>query len=196
MTSGLQSHAFEMLIPSVGARLTRRTSSLHAVAHRSVIRSRAGVGAIHPSCWRYALALSRHYNSTQPVAPSVSSSARVCLRTRTNDKQEPTSIDPPNPTYRGPKSADPRSYLIKPREPTILSHKEYHEISSTNLLLPLVVRLPLPNHKPRSYPNSSSRVIVFDYARSSRALGYRKVQHRIGRGIVELSAPRGETGEA
>ena len=40
------------------------------------------------------------------------------------------------------------SYLIKPREPTVLSHKEYHEISSTNLLLPLVVRLPFQNDKP------------------------------------------------
>ena len=31
------------------------------------------------------------------------------------------------------------SYLIKPREPTVLSHKEYHELSSTNLLLSAVV---------------------------------------------------------
>jgi len=39
-------------------------------------------------------------------------------------------------------------YLTKPKEPIVLSHKEYHEISSTNLLLPLVVRLPLPNDTP------------------------------------------------
>jgi len=31
------------------------------------------------------------------------------------------------------------SHLVEPREPTILSHKEYHELSSTNLLLPAVV---------------------------------------------------------
>jgi len=31
------------------------------------------------------------------------------------------------------------SYLIKPREPTVLSHKEHHEISSTNLILSVTV---------------------------------------------------------
>jgi len=34
-------------------------------------------------------------------------------------------------------------YLVKPKEPTVLGHKKYHEISSTNLLLGLTVR-PLP----------------------------------------------------
>ena len=46
------------------------------------------------------------------------------------------------------------AYLIKPREPTVLSHKEYHELSSTNLLVPLVVRLLLLNGIPRSYADS------------------------------------------
>jgi len=32
------------------------------------------------------------------------------------------------------------SHLVKPKEPTILSHKEYHEISSANLLLFMTVR--------------------------------------------------------
>jgi len=37
------------------------------------------------------------------------------------------------------------TYLVKPREPTVLSHKEYHEISPTNLLLSAIVRPSLPN---------------------------------------------------
>jgi len=45
----------------------------------------------------------------------------------------------------------------------------------------------------QSYANSWSRGTAFDYARSSRALGCQKVQHRLGRGIVELPAPRRET---
>ena len=47
----------------------------------------------------------------------------------------------------------------------------------------------------QSYANSWSRGTVFDCAHSSRALGRRKVQHRTDRGIVELSAPRGEAGQ-
>jgi len=39
-------------------------------------------------------------------------------------------------------------YLIKPREPTVLSHKEYHELSSGNLTLSAVVRLPFLNDVP------------------------------------------------
>ena len=37
------------------------------------------------------------------------------------------------------------NYLIKPKEPTILSHKEYHELSSPNLMLSAVVRQQFPN---------------------------------------------------
>jgi len=180
-----------MPIPSVGARLARAS-----LAYGSIARTRAGVGAMHPFCWRYALGPSRRYDSTLRVAPSVSSSARVCLRTRANGEQQPIPPNPPNSIHRGSKSSDPCSYFIKPREPTILSHKEYHEISSTNLLLPLVVRLPLPNDTPQSDVNPSSRGIVFDRAHSSRALEYRKVQYRTGRSIVKLSPPCGETGQA
>ena len=36
-------------------------------------------------------------------------------------------------------------YLVKPTEPTILSHKEYHEVSSINLLLSWTVSLQLQN---------------------------------------------------
>ena len=38
------------------------------------------------------------------------------------------------------------SYLIKPREPTVLSYKEYHELSSTNLLLSMAVSPPQTTH--------------------------------------------------
>jgi len=41
-----------------------------------------------------------------------------------------------NPESRASEMA---SYLIKPREPTVLSHKEYHELSSSNLQLSSVV---------------------------------------------------------
>lgn len=34
------------------------------------------------------------------------------------------------------------NYLVKPREPTVLSHKERYEISSTDLLLSFMVRPP------------------------------------------------------
>ena len=44
-------------------------------------------------------------------------------------------------------------YLVKPREPTVLSHKEYHEVSSTNLLLSLAVRPPFLSDILRSYAN-------------------------------------------
>ena len=87
------------------------------------------------------------------------------------------------------------SYFIKPKEPTVLNHKEYHELSSTNLMVSEVVSLPLSNDVPRSDANSWPRAIGFDCPRDSRDLGPRKIQHRTGRCIVELSAPHGETGE-
>ena len=89
------------------------------------------------------------------------------------------------------------SYLIKPREPTVLSHKEYHELSSTNLLLSTAVspRPPLPNITLRRYTNPRSCATGLHRPHNSRDLGHRKVQPRIGRGIVELSAPCGETSE-
>ena len=46
------------------------------------------------------------------------------------------------------------SYLIKPREPTVLSHKEHQELSSTNLLLSMEVSPPLPNSTLRRHTNS------------------------------------------
>ena len=42
------------------------------------------------------------------------------------------------------------SYLVKPRESTVLSHKKYHEISSPNLLLSWTVGPPLPGDIHRS----------------------------------------------
>ena len=87
------------------------------------------------------------------------------------------------------------SYLIKPDEPTILNHKEYHELSSTDLLPSVVVSPRLPNHIPQCCANSWSRGTVLDCLRNSRALGCRKVQRRLGRGIVELPDPRGETSQ-
>jgi len=182
-----------MPILLVGSRLAR-ASSLHAVAHGSVRRTYAGAGAMHPSYWRHVLDPSRRYNSTRRVAPSVSSSARASLRIRANGEQEQFPFRPPNPTHHGSKSSDPCSYLIKPREPTVLSHKEYHELSSTNLLLALVVRPPIPNDMSRSYANPWSCGIVFDCSHNPRALGCRKVQYRTGRDVVELSASRGKTG--
>jgi len=49
-----------------------------------------------------------------------------------------------------------QSYLVKPREPTVLSHKEYHEISSTNLLLSRVVSPPLPNDTLKTHADTRS----------------------------------------
>ena len=40
-------------------------------------------------------------------------------------------------------------YFVKPREPTVLNHKGYHELSSTNLVV-ILVRSPSPNDRPRS----------------------------------------------
>ena len=89
------------------------------------------------------------------------------------------------------------NYLIKPREPTVLSHKEYHELSSTNLMLPSVVRLPLPHYVvPEVYADPLSCATDCDRPRNSRDPGYRKVQRCTERGIVELSAYDGETCEA
>ena len=127
-----------MPIPSVGLRLAL-TSSLHAVAYGSVIRTRGGVGVMRPSCWRHVPGPSMYHNSTGRVAPSVSGSARANLGTGANGEYELIPLDPPNSIPCDSKSSDPRNYLIKPKEPTVLSHKEYHEISSTNLLLPLAV---------------------------------------------------------
>ena len=87
------------------------------------------------------------------------------------------------------------SYLIKPREPTVLSHKEYHELSSTNLMVSEVVCLPLPNDISRSYADFWLCAIGFDRPCDSRDLGYRKVQCCTERGIDQFSTPRGETGE-
>ena len=87
------------------------------------------------------------------------------------------------------------SYFIKPREPTVLSPKEYHEISPTNLLLSAAVRLSLPNDVSCSYANSWLWV-GSDSPRDSRNPGYRKVQRRTGQRVVELSIPRRKTGEA
>jgi len=56
-----------------------------------------------------------------------------------------TPFAPEDPITRNLESPafEMSSYLIKPREPTVLSHKEYHELSPTNLMVSAVVRLPL-----------------------------------------------------
>ena len=85
-------------------------------------------------------------------------------------------------------------YLVKPREPTVLSHKEYHELSPTDLLLSWTVSPPLPNDERGATlildPGTGS-----DFQRSSGDLGHRKVQRRAEQGVVEVSAHRGETSE-
>ena len=86
-------------------------------------------------------------------------------------------------------------YLVKPREPTILSHKEYHELSSANLMLSAVVMLPFPSEVPQNQTNPWFCAAGPDRPHNSRDLGHRKVQRCIGRGVVELSAPCGETGQ-
>ena len=37
------------------------------------------------------------------------------------------------------------TYFVKPKEPTVFGHKEYHQMSPTNLKLSAVVRLQLLN---------------------------------------------------
>jgi len=86
------------------------------------------------------------------------------------------------------------NYFIKPREPTVLSHKEYHELSSNNLLLASAVSC----HAEMIYCEATLTPgpgIGSDRPHHSRILGYRKVQHRTWQCIVELSTPCGETGE-
>ena len=95
----------------------------------------------------------------------------------------------------------PRLYFRNPKllhqtqGTTVLSPKEYHEISPTNLLLSAAVRLSLPNDVSCSYANSWLWV-GSDSPRNSRNPGYRKVQRRTGQRVVELSIPRRKTGEA
>jgi len=86
------------------------------------------------------------------------------------------------------------TYLVEPREPTVLSHKEYHELSSTDLLLSWTVSPPL-RMTCLDATLTPSPGIGSQRLRNSRDLGYRKVQGRPEQGTVELSAPRGETGE-
>ena len=87
-----------------------------------------------------------------------------------------------------------QSYLIKPREPTVLSHKKYHELSSNNLLLAWAVSC----HAEMIYREATLTPgpgIGSDRPHHPKYLGYRKIQHRTGRCIIELSTPCGETGE-
>ena len=63
------------------------------------------------------------------------------------------------------------SYSIKPREPTVLSHKEYHELSSNNLLLSAAVS----PHSQMIYQEATLTPgpgIGSDRPHNSRYLGY------------------------
>jgi len=69
----------------------------------------------------------------------------LCLPLKSRlDSSLPVIDDPQSRTL------EMASYLIKPREPTVLSHKAYQELSPTNLLLGAVVRPLLLNDMPRT----------------------------------------------
>ena len=65
---------------------------------------------------------------------------RLSLPIATHDSEDTLASDTWSHTFKM------LSYLIKPVEPTILNHKGYHELSSTDLLPSLVVRPPLPKY--------------------------------------------------
>ena len=85
-------------------------------------------------------------------------------------------------------------YFVKPKEPTVLSHKEYHELSSTDLLLSWTVSPPLHITYPKA-TLTPGHGIGSERPRSSRDLGYRKVQRCTEQDVVKFSAHRGETSE-
>ena len=85
-------------------------------------------------------------------------------------------------------------YFVKPKEPTVLSHKEYHELSSTDLLLSWTVSPPLHMIYPKA-TLTPGHGIGSERPRSSRDLGYRKVQRCTEQDVVKFSAHRGETSE-
>ena len=69
----------------------------------------------------------------------------LCLPLKSRlDSSLPVIVDPQS------HALEMASYLIKPREPTVLSHKAYQELSPTNLLLGAVVGTLLPNDMPQT----------------------------------------------
>ena len=71
--------------------------------------------------------------------------ARLLFIARYFSQGKPTPALRRHPQLFPTHGLEMQRYLVKPTEPTILSHKEYHEVSSINLLLSWTVSLQLQN---------------------------------------------------